>query len=164
MASWKQHPLLTRDPPEDVLRTKIPIKLTWKTRYGKPGNKNTQPAFQHCCKTRWITICAFYHPRIKLVMQQISLLQVAISCCREYEEVLIFATKPVHVTRFTGPRQTCFAASDINSVYGITLPKGSVYVSGELPTYPSPKPTPTLTFRSCFSRRAKCWFRGGVGE
>ena len=125
MASWKQHPLLTRDPPEDVLRIKIPKKLTWNSRYGKTGNKNVQLVFQHCCKTSWIAISSrvFYHPRIKLVTQQISLLQVAKSCCRGEEEVLIFATKPVHVARFTGPRQTCFAASDVNYVYGITPAK-----------------------------------------
>ena len=31
---------------------------------------------------------------------------------------------------------------------------------GKLPTYPSPKPTLTLSY---FSLRAKCWLRGGVG-
>ena len=36
---------------------------------------------------------------------------------------------------------------------------GSLYVSGKLPTYPSPKPT--LTLSSFF--RANCWLRGRVG-
>ena len=32
------------------------------------------------------------------------------------ESELPFATKPAHVARFTEPRQTCFAASDVNPV------------------------------------------------
>ena len=36
---------------------------------------------------------------------------------------------------------------------------GSLYVSGKLPTYPSPKLTLTLNF----SLKEKCWLRGGVG-
>ena len=35
----------------------------------------------------------------------------------------------------------------------------SLYVSGKLPTYSSPKPTLT-----CFSLRAKCWLSGGVWQ
>ena len=34
--------------------------------------------------------------------------------------VLFFATKFVHVVRFTGPLQTCFAASDLTPLYGLT--------------------------------------------
>ena len=37
------------------------------------------------------------------------------SCCRFY----IFCNK--HVARFTGPRQTCFAASDLSPVCGVVL-------------------------------------------
>ena len=36
---------------------------------------------------------------------------------------------------------------------------GSLCVSGKLPTYPSPKPTLTLTSHL----KSKCWIRGGVG-
>ena len=32
--------------------------------------------------------------------------------------VLLFGTKSVHVVRFTGTRQTCFAASDVTTVNG----------------------------------------------
>ena len=34
---------------------------------------------------------------------------------------LFAKTKSVHVARFTGPRQTCFAASDVTLMYGVTL-------------------------------------------
>lgn len=38
------------------------------------------------------------------------------NCCRDWRVVLIFATKSVHVGHFTGPRQTCFAWSDVTPV------------------------------------------------
>ena len=41
-------------------------------------------------------------------------------CCRKKRVVLTFATKSVHVVRFTDPRQTCFAASDVNPGNGVT--------------------------------------------
>ena len=34
--------------------------------------------------------------------------------------VLLFATKFVHVVRFTGPLQSFFAASDVTALYGLT--------------------------------------------
>ena len=34
---------------------------------------------------------------------------------------------------------------------------GSLYLSGKLPTYPSPKPT------FCISEKCLCWLKGGVG-
>ena len=40
--------------------------------------------------------------------------------CLGTNQVLLFATKPVHVARFTVPRQTCFAASEVTPVYGVT--------------------------------------------
>ena len=43
--------------------------------------------------------------------------QVAVGC-RKLRVVLLFATKSVHVLCFTGPRETCFAASDVNPVCG----------------------------------------------
>ena len=63
---------------------------------------------------------AFYHTRIKPVLQQIRLLHVAKSCCRKLRVVILFATNCVHVARFTGPRQTCFAKSDVTPVHGAT--------------------------------------------
>ena len=36
------------------------------------------------------------------------------------ESSFTFATKSVHVVHFTGPSQSCFAASDITPVYGVT--------------------------------------------
>ena len=48
-------------------------------------------------------------------------------CCRWQKVVaesrvleVTFAKKSVHVARFTGLRQTCFAASDVRSMYGGT--------------------------------------------
>ena len=61
---------------------------------------------------------------------------------------------------------SCFTAKQVCPVRN-PLPKfdrvgeiiGSILVSGKLPTYPSPKPTLSLTSHL----RAKCWIRGGVG-
>ena len=63
---------------------------------------------------------ARFATHIKLVLQQISLLLVTKICCRKYRLVLLFATKSVHFTRFTSPRQTCFAKSEETSVYSLT--------------------------------------------
>ena len=48
--------------------------------------------------------------------------QVAKMCCRKCLQrvVLLFGTKSVHDARFTCPRQTCCAASDVTPVYGVT--------------------------------------------
>lgn len=40
---------------------------------------------------------------------------------QEGKVVLFFPTKFVHVVRFTGPLQTCFAASGLTPLYGLTL-------------------------------------------
>ena len=48
---------------------------------------------------------ARFATHIKLVLQQISLLLVAKSCCRKYRSVLLIAKKSVHFTHFTSPRQ-----------------------------------------------------------
>ena len=47
---------------------------------------------------------------------------VAVSkcCCRKHRAVLLFETKYVHVARFTGPRQTCFAVTEVTPMYGVT--------------------------------------------
>ena len=34
--------------------------------------------------------------------------------------VLLFATKSERVERFTGPKQTCFATSDVTPISGVT--------------------------------------------
>ena len=53
--------------------------------------------------------------------KQIRLFQVAKGCLiLKVRVVLLFATKSVHVARFTSPGQTCFAASDETSVYGLS--------------------------------------------
>ena len=56
----------------------------------------------------------------KPVLQQIGLVKVAKSCCRKWTVVLLFATNSVHVVHFTGPRQTCFAATDVSLLFGVT--------------------------------------------
>ena len=63
---------------------------------------------------------ARFATHIKLVLQQISFMLVTKICCRKYRLVLLFATKSVHFTRFTSPRQTCFAKSEETSVYSLT--------------------------------------------
>lgn len=48
--------------------------------------------------------------------------QFAKSCCRNQREKILFARKSVicnHVARFTGPRQTFFAASGLTPAYGV---------------------------------------------
>ena len=56
----------------------------------------------------------------KPVLQQIRVLKVAKIFCRKWRKVLLFATKSVHVARFTGPSRTCFAASDVTPLNGVT--------------------------------------------
>ena len=43
----------------------------------KTGNINVQLVLQHCCKTSWIAMLRVLPPKIKPVLQQIRLLQVA---------------------------------------------------------------------------------------
>lgn len=53
--------------------------------------------------------CAIYHPLIKPATNHFAGCEkLAKSCCRKQREVLHFATKAVHVARFTGPKKTCF--------------------------------------------------------
>jgi len=56
----------------------------------------------------------------KPVLQQIRVLQVGNVFCSKWRVVLLFATKSVHVALFTGLRRTCFAASDVTSLNGVT--------------------------------------------
>ena len=58
-------------------------------------------------------------PTFGPALQQIRLLQVEKGFCRKNRVVLPFATTSVHVVRFTGPRQTCFAARDVNPGNGV---------------------------------------------
>ena len=67
-------------------------------------------------------------PTFKPILKQIRMLQVAKICCRKYRIVLLFATKLVHVARFTGPGQTCLAASDVTPVYGVTFIQSEVSI------------------------------------
>ena len=56
----------------------------------------------------------------KPIIQQRWLLKAAKLCCRKEGVVLLFETKSSHAERFAGPRQTCFAVSDVTPVYGVT--------------------------------------------
>ena len=69
-------------------------------------------------KTSWKTILRVLPPTFKPVLQKIKLSQVAQNCCRKSKVVLRFATKSVHVARFTDPRRTCFTASEVIPIYG----------------------------------------------
>ena len=64
-------------------------------------------------KTSWKTILRVLPPTFKPFLQQIKLSQVAQNCCRKSKVVLLFATKSVHVARFTDPTRTCFTASEV---------------------------------------------------
>ena len=92
---------------------------------GKMGSKNGRQKcnlFNNIASKRVSQVrFAFYHTRIKPVLHQIRLLHVAKSCCRKLRVVTLFATNCVHVARFTGLRQTCFAISDVTPVHGATL-------------------------------------------
>ena len=49
--------------------------------------------------------------------------QLAAGCkklLQKVESKFTFVTKSVHVACFTGPRQTCFATSDVPLVHGLT--------------------------------------------
>ena len=69
------------------------VLQTWKTCY-LLCNVSAKRVEKRCC--------AFYHLQIKPVL-------------------LLFAIKSIHVARFTGPRQPCFAACDVNPVYSVIL-------------------------------------------
>ena len=60
--------------------------------------------------TCFATYCS--NPRIKPVLQQIRLLQVAKNCCKKWRIVLHFATKPVHIAR---PKTNLFKGRPFNS-------------------------------------------------
>ena len=68
--------------------------------YGKTGNKSVQLVLQPCCKTSWIAMLRVLPATNQTVLNQIRLMQFAKSCCGK-KRVLLFATKSVHVTRFT---------------------------------------------------------------
>ena len=93
-------------------------------RYGiKDGRQKRALVLQpwHCYKMSWKTMLRVLPPTFKPVLQQIRLLQVAKRWCKKERVVLLFAKKKfAHVARFTGLRQTCFTASDVVPVYGVT--------------------------------------------
>ena len=66
----------------------------------------------------------FHDPRINLFSNKSG------QCCRLQNvvaesriAVLLLATKNLYVVRFTGPRQTCIVASDVDPSYGVTPAK-----------------------------------------
>ena len=74
---------------------------------------------RHCCKNELNSDSA-------QVQTCLATNQVFAGCeklLQNVESSSIFATKSVHVARFTDPRQTCFAASDVTPVYGVTPAK-----------------------------------------
>ena len=73
--------------------------------------KNVQLVFQHCCKMSLMATLRFLLVTLKPILQQFRLLQVSKICCRKQRVVPFFATKSLFVARFTGLKQTRFAAS-----------------------------------------------------
>ena len=74
------------------------------------------------CKMGWRAMLRVLPPTTRPCLAAI---KVVVGCGKLLEKLessstLSFATKSVHVVRFTDPRQTCFAASDETPVYGVT--------------------------------------------
>ena len=88
------------------------------------GNKNVQLVLQHCYKNK---LKSDVHVQTCLATNQVVL--VAKSCCRKQRVVLLFATHSVLVARFTGPRQTCFAASDVSTAYDFIQSDVSIHAT-----------------------------------
>ena len=125
--------------------------------YGKTGNKSVQLVLQPCCKTSWIAMLRVLPATNQTVLQRIRLMQFARRCCGK-KRVLLFATKSVHVTRFTGPIHwkldtdnlqherfernflTCFAAKLLYKLKDFVSPSTLLYLWVQYtskPTYSS---------------------------
>ena len=80
-------------------------------RYGKT-------IWQNCCKMSCMALLlvSITHTQTRLATNQ------AVAGCQKFLQKLenssTFCNKSVHVARFTGPRQTCHTASDVNPVNG----------------------------------------------
>ena len=80
-------------------------------RYGKT-------IWQNCCK---MSCMALLLVSITPTQTRLATNQAVAGCqtfVQKLENSSTFCNKSVHVARFTGPRQTCFAASDVNPVHG----------------------------------------------
>ena len=80
-------------------------------RYGKT-------VWQNCCK---MSCQAMLLVNITHVQTRLATNRVVAGCqkfLQKVENSFTFCKKSLHVARFTGPRQTCFAASDVNPVHG----------------------------------------------
>ena len=92
-------------------------------RYGKAGNKNVQPGstcLATCCETSSKAVLRRVLPPMNH-QTCLATNHVVAGCANLMQEVkrvvLLFATKFVHVARFTGLLQTCLAASDVTPVW-----------------------------------------------
>ena len=93
-------------------RTKVMLKRTTKT----------QLALQHCCKTSWMAMLRVLSPTNQNCLTTNQVVAGYEKLLQKVESSSNFGNKICtwYVTRFTGPRQTCFPASDVNPVYGVT--------------------------------------------
>ena len=93
-------------------RTKVTLKRA----------KKTQLALQHCCKTSWMAMLRVLPPTNQNCFTTNQVVAGYEKLLQKVESSSNFGNKICtrYVTRFTGPRQTCFTASDLNPVYGVT--------------------------------------------
>ena len=80
-------------------------------RYGKT-------VWQNCCKMscQAMLLVNITHVQTRLATNRV--VAGSQKFLQKVENSFTFCKKSLHVARFTGPRQTCFAASDVNPVHG----------------------------------------------
>ena len=97
--------------------------FTCELRYSKMGRKKKCIFFR--VEQRF---CAFYHPNSNLSCNKSG-------CCTlrkvvaERREQFYFCNQIITCCAFTDPRQTCFAASDVTPVYGVTA---AIFIQSEV--------------------------------
>ena len=106
----------------------IPKKLLWGTRipYNSGGGvcqfhfkgtvKRAAKCTTHPAKRVKKRCCAFYHPRIKPVLQQFRLLQVAKSCCRVGSSSTFYSKTCVCGALYRDVNPSCMAWLPRNSI------------------------------------------------
>ena len=91
-------------------------------RYGKLGHENVQLVLQHSCKKKLKNDVARFKTHIQICLATNQVVAGCETLLLKVESSSTYCNKSVsvHVAPFTGRRQTCFAQSDVNPVYGVT--------------------------------------------
>ena len=96
--------------------------FTCELRYGKMGRKKCILFCDISAKRVEQRFCLFYHPSSNLYCNKSGCYRLR-KVVPEGREQFYFCNKISTCCAFTDPRQTCFAASDVTPVYGVTPAK-----------------------------------------